>query len=153
MKELYLDASDQIVGRMCSVVAKKLLKGETIFIVNAEKAVISGSQKATFQLFRERTSRGDPYNGPFYPNMPDRMLKRSVRGMLPKNASGREALKRLKVFLSVPDELSKKKFEKIKEAENHLDFKLTSLGKISQVISGRRLFQPSTQKAAAKTAA
>lgn len=137
--EIYLDASDQIVGRMSSVVAKKLLRGDTIFIVNAEHAVVSGSQQATFEFFRRRISRGDPYNGPFYPNVPDRVLKRSVRGMLPKNARGREALKRLKVFLSVPEEMKGRKFEKIKEAENNLDFKFTSLGRISQVVSGRKV--------------
>ncbi len=139
MPELYLDASDQIVGRMASKVAKRLLKGDTIFIVNAEKAVISGSPKATFEFFRQRTSRGDPYHGPFYPKLPDMMLKRSIRGMLPKTTRGREALERLKVFLSVPEDLKNKKFEKIKEAENNLDFKFTSLGRISEVVSGRKV--------------
>ncbi len=151
--EIYLDADDQIVGRMCSVIAKRLLKGDTVFIVNAEKAVVSGRQQAIFEAFRQKISRGDPYNGPFYPNVPDRVLKRSVRGMLPKNPRGREALKRLKVFLSVPGEFKGKKFEKIKEAENNLDFKFTTLGRISQVVSGRQLFLASTQKAAAKAEA
>lgn len=137
--EIYLDASDQIVGRMAARVAKRLLKGDTIFIVNAEKAVVSGDQQATFELFRQRIARGDPYNGPFYPNVADKILKRAVRGMLPKHSPrGREAIKRLKVFLSVPEEMQAKKLEKIKEAENTLNCKFVTLQRVTEVVSGRK---------------
>ena len=140
MPEIYLDASDQILGRMAARVAKMLLKGDTIYIVNAEKAVVSGDQKATFELFRQKVARGDPYNGPFYPNVADKILKRSVRGMLPKRSvRGRDSMKRLKVFLSVPEEFQGKKFDKIKQAENTLNCKFVTVGRINQVVSGRKV--------------
>ena len=139
MTELYIDASDQILGRMAAQVAKKLLKGDTIFIVNAEKTIVSGNPQVVFDIYKARISRGDPYNGPFYPNVPDKMVKRTIRGMLPKGPRGKEALKRVKVFLSVPEELQKKKFEKIKEAENNLSHKFVELSEISRVVSGRKI--------------
>jgi LSU ribosomal protein L13P len=41
--------------------------------------------------------------GPKYPKTPDRLFKRMVRGMLPKEkAMGREALKRLYVYIGTP---------------------------------------------------
>jgi large subunit ribosomal protein L13 len=36
-----IDASGLILGRMASVVAKRILSGELVVIVNAEKAAIS----------------------------------------------------------------------------------------------------------------
>ncbi len=139
MPELYIDASDQILGRMAAQVAKKLLKGDTIFIVNAEKTIVSGDPQVVFDIYKARISRGDPYNGPFYPNVPDKMVKRTIRGMLPKSPRGKEALKRVKVYLSVPDELREKKFEKIKEAENNLTQKYVELAEVSRVVSGRKI--------------
>ena len=139
MPELYIDATDQILGRMASKIAKKLLKGDSIFIVNAEKTIVSGKPQVVFQIYKERISRGDPYNGPHYPNVPDMMVKRTVRGMLPKSPRGRDALKRLRVYLSVPEELKDKKFEKIPEAENNLTQKYVELAEVSRVVSGRNV--------------
>jgi len=130
---MYVDAKDSIAGRLASVVAKELLKGKSVFVVNAEKAVVSGDPKHTGDKFVEKVNRGDPYHGPFYPKVPDRVLKRIVRGMLPYNKPrGREALKRLKVYISIPEELKGKEFAKIKEAENKLEGKFVTIGKLSE---------------------
>lgn len=139
MTDLYIDANDHVLGRLASSVAKNLLKGNTIFVVNAEKAIVSGSPQATFDFFRAKITRGDPYHGPFYPNVPDRVIKRVVRTMLPKNDKGRTALKRLRVFLSVPEDLKGRKFERIKSAENNLNCKYITLGRVSEVVSGRKI--------------
>ena len=126
------------MGRLASKVAKELIKGNLVFVVNAEKAVVSGGYHAVLNVYRERISRGDPHNGPYYPKYPDRMLKRSIRGMLPKNYTGRQALKRLRVFISVPEELKEAKFQKLKEPENKLECAYLELGEISRVMSGGR---------------
>ncbi len=139
MAELYLDASDHVLGRLASNVAKSLLKGNSVIIVNAEKVVVSGDHKATFDFFRAKIARGDPYHGPFYPQVPDKVVKRVVRGMLPKNHKGKTALKNLRVFISVPDELKGKKFERVKKAENNLNCKFVDLQEISRVVSGRKI--------------
>ncbi len=137
MTEFYLDADNQIVGRLASSVAKTLLKGDKVVIVNAEKAVASGRPKATIEFYRVKTERGDAYHGPFYPTQPDRMIKRTVRGMLPKNPKGRAALKRLTVYLSKPADLDKKKFTKNKASENNLPEKFISLGEICSELTGK----------------
>ena len=41
-----IDATDLVLGRMANQVAKRLLQGEEIQIVNAEKAIVSGTTKA-----------------------------------------------------------------------------------------------------------
>ncbi|MCS7123285.1 MAG: 50S ribosomal protein L13 [Candidatus Aenigmarchaeota archaeon] len=119
MLKIY-DAENQILGRICSSIAKDLLNGYRVYVVNAEKAVVSGSKKFIIDKYLNRRRRGDPKKGPFFPRYADRIFRRTVRGMLPiKKNKGRMALKRLKVFISVPKELEKKAnvFIKIKEAD------------------------------------
>jgi len=98
-----VDASGQIVGRFSSAVAKRLLGGEEVVVVNAEKAVITGSTAWLTAEFRHRRDIGSQRKGPFYPRRPDRILHRSIRGMLPyQHPRGRAALKRLRVYVEVP---------------------------------------------------
>jgi large subunit ribosomal protein L13 len=114
------DTENQILGRVSSVIAKQLLKGERVVVVNAEKAVISGRPKSTIDHYHMRVKRGDPIKGPFFPRTPDGIFRRSVRGMLPmKKPKGRDAYKRLRVSIGVPDTLKSKsgQFKKIKAAD------------------------------------
>ncbi len=105
-----IDATDVILGRMATLVAKDLLRGEDVAIVNAEEAVISGSKEFILEKFSHRRERKSIVNparhGPFYPRLPDGIVRRAVRGMLPyRKARGKEAFKRLKVYRGVPEEL------------------------------------------------
>ena len=101
-----IDAKDQILGRLCTHVAKRLLNGEEITIVNAESVRVSGSKSQLLAHYKQRRARGKNFSGPKYPRAPDMILKRSVRGMLDyRKTSGREAYKRLKVYVGVPREL------------------------------------------------
>ncbi|MDR2700549.1 MAG: 50S ribosomal protein L13 [Nitrososphaerota archaeon] len=99
----YVNADGLIVGRMSSNIAKRLLNGEYVTILNAEKAICSGKKKskvAEAHLFLEV---GAPERGPFHYRRPDRMLKKTVRGMLPyRQPKGKTAFKRLKVFMGIP---------------------------------------------------
>lgn len=132
-----INAEDCIAGRLASYVAKRLLKGEEIMIINAEKAIVSGNPKAVEEFFGERIKRGDPYHGPFYPKPPERILRRMVRGMLPFHKSkGREAYRRLKVYKSVPENLKGKETETIGKAKGKLEHKFVYLGKISEKFGG-----------------
>jgi large subunit ribosomal protein L13 len=129
---IYIDAADLVLGRLASTVAKELLNGESVYVVNAEKAVIIGRPESTLKEYKEKRARGDPYHGPFFPRTPERIIKRTVRGMLPyKTARGSEALKRLRVFISIPSELQGKDFTAIKGAENKGEQKFTTVGKLS----------------------
>lgn len=132
---LYIDANDMVLGRLASTVAKKLLNGESVCVVNAERSVIMGRPESTLAEYKEKRARGDPYHGPFFPRTPERIFKRTVRGMLPyKTARGSEALKRLKVFISIPNELKGKEFMVIKNAGNKAEQKFTTLEKLSGVL-------------------
>lgn len=111
-----IDASNLILGRMASIVAKRLLNGEEINIINAEKAVISG-KKHVIDRYRAYIQRGSREKGPYFPKRCDRIVKRTIRGMIPyKKAKGMEAFKKLKVYIGVPSELSQEKAETIQDA-------------------------------------
>ena len=109
----YIDASNMVLGRMSSIVAKMLLEGEEVVIINAERTSIVGKKQMIYARYRFKRELGNSRKGPFFPRMPDRIVKRSVRGMLPKNTKGRMALKMLKVYIGTPPELRKVKPEKI----------------------------------------
>lgn len=113
-----IDANGAILGRLASNVAKRLLTGEEIVIVNAEMAVISGPPKSKAADWAHKRERGGPHKGPFYPRYPDRLIKKVVSGMLPakswaEGSRGRAALARLKVYIGCPDQFAGKA-EKIK---------------------------------------
>ncbi len=138
LMEIFINAEDCIAGRLASVIAKELLKGKQIYIVNAEKAVISGDPDHNIRKMKEKVDRGDPYHGPFYPRRPDQVLKRFVRGMLPKNARGRDALRKLKVFLAVPHELEGKEFSRPETARNKLKGKYIGVGRLAERVGTKK---------------
>ena len=111
------DATGLIVGRVSSVISKRLLQGEQIIIVNSESAVISGrrvSRVAEARLFLEAGHLG---HGPYHPRRPDQIFRRVIRGMLPwRKPKGKQAYKRLRVFIGIPEELKGKAFETIPQA-------------------------------------
>ena len=113
-----VDASGATLGRLSSMLAKRLLEGEEIVVVNSEKAIIVGSKKEIENRYTvKREVGGSKRKGPFFPRMPDRILKRTVRGMLPyQRPKGRKAYKNLKTYIGVPEEFEKEKFEKVKQS-------------------------------------
>jgi large subunit ribosomal protein L13 len=107
-----INAEDIVLGRLASVIAKRLLEGEEIIVVNAERALILGSKSSTIELYDWKREVGSQRKGPFYPKKADRIFKRTVRGMLPyQKPRGREALKRLKVHCGIPKEMKDEAFE------------------------------------------
>ncbi len=105
---ILIDGSGHLLGRTASVVAKKLLSGESVVILNGEKLVISGSpdyQMETFAAKLEIKTIHSPRHTPHHFRRPDLYVKRAVRGMLPhKEPKGREALRRLTVYIGTPKE-------------------------------------------------
>jgi large subunit ribosomal protein L13 len=113
-----INADGLIVGRMASEVAKKLLNGEKVVIVNAEKAVISGKKKSKVAEAKKFLEVGAPMQGPFHYRRPDKILRKTVRGMLPfKQPKGKTAFKKLKVFMNVPEDLKNQTMITVKEAQ------------------------------------
>ena len=108
------DADGLIMGRLASASADILLKAaredrdDKVIIINAEKAIISGRPRAVLDNYHKKYELNHARKGPFFPRMPDQILKRTVRGMLPyqKNSSGRNALRSLRVEIGTPSDLS-----------------------------------------------
>ena len=112
-----IDAKGLILGRLASSVAKRLLQGETIVILNAEKAAISGKKQHIVTEAKTFLEVGHPRKGPYHPRRPDTIVRRTIRGMLPRRKpKGQQALKRLRVYLGTPMEFENKTAQTIVEA-------------------------------------
>jgi len=132
---MIVDADGAILGRIASKIAKELLRGEDVIVINSEKIVVSGNPDAVFKRFFEKRERGDVFKGPFYPKYPDKILVRSVRGMLPyKKEKGKRALKKLRVYIGNPDKL---KGEKISKTSDDLECKFTNLEHICKKLGAK----------------
>ena len=108
---VYVDATEKVAGRLASIIAKLLLNGKEVIVLNAEKAVITGKKERVLAWYEKKLrikSRVNPRrHGPFKPKTPDGIFRRIVRGMLPREkAKGKEALRRLKVFVGKPKKLA-----------------------------------------------
>jgi len=134
------DAENQVLGRLSAAIAKNLLKGEKVFVVNCEKAVVAGNPKYTQQKYLQKIWRGDVIHGPFFPKTPDGIFRRTVRGMLPwHRPKGRNAYKNLRVFIGLPEEFKNRELKKVEGASaSKLKTKALSLGEISLSIGGKR---------------
>ncbi len=116
-----IDATDQVLGRLCSKVAKILRGknkpcyspfvecGDNVIIINADKVVLTG-KKWTDRVYLSYTG----YPGGQRETTPEVLLKKSfnkhlkpgmhplyihvVKGMLPKNRLGRKLIKNLHVY-------------------------------------------------------
>jgi large subunit ribosomal protein L13 len=108
--EIYIDAKNLILGRLASYAAKKALLGNNVKIFNCENVVMTGSKKFILGKYSQRRQMGNPSNGPFMPRMPDRFVRRAIRGMVPyKKSKGKEAYQRIMCYIGVPENFKDKK--------------------------------------------
>ena len=139
---MIVDGEGLVLGRLASKVSKKLLSGERVTVLNAEKIIISGNRDWAYAKYKQRVDRASISNprrmGPKYPRRPDDIFRRTVRGMLPyKQHKGREALKGLRVHVGIPLEFEKEEISDIKEAKPKNISKSVELGKISQLLGAK----------------
>lgn len=108
-----IDAEDIVLGRLASHAAQLLRgkhkpiwaphvdTGDFVVIVNAEKAVLTGSKRDQKVAYRHSGFPGGltatPYTDMMTKN-PRRAVEKAVRGMLPKNTLGRAQGRKLKVY-------------------------------------------------------
>jgi large subunit ribosomal protein L13 len=130
MKEkLIIDASEAPLGRLASFAAKQSLLGKEIVIVNCDKALITGRKRMVVEEYKEKRQKGgDSLNGPHFPKQPEKLVKRTIRGMLPyKQGRGLEALKRIICHDGVPGEYESAKKVKIAKETTTTSMKLQNL--------------------------
>ena len=133
--KINIDAENAILGRLCSEVAKYLLDGYEVNIVNCENAIISGKKQSILKEYRNQHkihTASNPRRGPFHPKRPDRLVRRTVRGMLPwKKSKGRNAYHRLLTHVGIPEELSELEIIKPKYADaSKLENKKITVGEL-----------------------
>jgi ribosomal protein uL13 len=139
---MIINGEGHILGRLASVISKKLLQGEEITVLNAEKIMITGNKDWAYAKYKQRVDRASISNprdmGPKYPRRPDDIFRRTVRGMLPyKKSKGRTAYKGLNAFVGIPRKFKDEETSKIPQAEyKHLK-KGISLGEISKLLGAK----------------
>jgi len=105
-KAVLVDGTGMVAGRLASNVAKMLLQGTRVSIVNCENIMISGTRSNIIKEYRdflEISSILNPKHGPYHPRRPDTIIARMIRGMLPrKKPSGKTALGRLRTYIGTP---------------------------------------------------
>lgn len=142
---IVVDAAEHVAGRLASIVAKKLLEGYNVVIVNAEKAVVSGKRGMVVRKFKERLQISSIINprrhGPFWPRTPQGILRRMIRGMVPRRKGrGYAAMKRLRIFVSTPDEYKNAPFVRFPEASaSKLSSGYVTLEEIARELGWRRV--------------
>ncbi len=108
-QSVIVDGTNLLAGRLSSNVAKLLLQGNRVTVVNCEKILISGNRRNIIQNYKDFLSISSilhPEHGPYHPRRPDTIMSRMIRGMLPKKKpSGDAALRRLRTHIGVPSGL------------------------------------------------
>jgi large subunit ribosomal protein L13 len=138
---MIIDATNTILGRLATYAAKQALLGEEVNIINSEKAIVTGEKQTVFARYKQRYARGTPSTGPFILRMPDRLVRRTVRGMLPyKIPRGAAAYKKVMCYVGVPAEFEDKETITIDAAsKNKLpNTKYVTVGQIATNLGGQQ---------------
>ncbi len=139
-RPVVVNATNHIAGRLASNVAKSLLQGQRVTVVNREKILMSGTranQINEYIEFIEINSIINYKHGPIHYRRPDTIMEKMIRQMLPfdRKPSGKTAYARLRTYIGAPNDtkpIEKIQFEKAlikREASNY-----TSLAEICRVI-------------------
>ena len=108
-----VDATDKVLGRLSTEIARRLRgkhkpeytphvdTGDYIVVINAEKIRVTGNKESD-KMYHHHTGYIGNLKSVNLANLrknhPDRIIKQSVKGMLPKNSLGRAMFKKLKVY-------------------------------------------------------
>ena len=107
-----IDGKNAVLGRLASYVAKEALKGEEIVILNCDQVIITGNKKNIREEFEEKRRKvGSGQKGPKHSRSTDKIVKRSIRGMLPNHRLGRGkiAYRKIKCYVGIPKEFQESK--------------------------------------------
>jgi large subunit ribosomal protein L13 len=108
-----VDAAEQRLGRLATEIAKILRgknkpsftphldTGDFVIVVNAEKVAVTGKKREQ-KLYRRHSGRPGGMKIETFDKLqariPERIIERAVKGMLPKNSLGRKLFTKLKVY-------------------------------------------------------
>ena len=108
-----VDATDKTLGRLSTEIARRLRgkhkpeytphvdTGDYIVVINAEKIKVTGN-KTTDKMYHHHTGYIGSLKSISFDKLlikaPERIIEKSVKGMLPKNPLGRAMARKLKVY-------------------------------------------------------
>ncbi|AJW71425.1 50S ribosomal protein L13 [Nitrosopumilus adriaticus] len=139
-RPIVVDATNLIAGRLASNVAKLLILGNRVSVVNCEKIMMSGTRTNQIKEYREFLEINSIINykhGPVHYRRPDTLIAKMIRQMLPfdRKPSGKEAYQRLRTYIGSPKQiksLEKIQFENAKIKRTAANY--TTLGELCRVI-------------------
>lgn len=135
-----IDGKNAVLGRLASAVAEKIMEGEEVVVLNSESIIITGQKEVVFADYKAKFDRGEckTRKGPFYPRRADLLFKRCVRGMIPwKTSSGRDAYRRLHVFVGVPKQFADSEVTVEEQAMKKITGKYTTLGAVAKFLGSK----------------
>jgi large subunit ribosomal protein L13 len=108
-----VDAEGQTLGRLATRIADTLRgkrkpeytphvdTGDFVVVVNAEKIAVTGDKRESKRYYRHSGYPGGIRSrtlGEMLDRTPEEVIRRAVKGMLPRNRLGRAQLRKLKVY-------------------------------------------------------
>lgn len=138
---MIIDASGLVAGRLASKVAKAARNGETIVVLNAENSVLVGKKSAVMKKFQQRVDaavKSNPHYGPKYDRIPNKMLRKMIKGMLPnKSRTAERLIKRIEVFNTIPEKYEGKDMETIEEIKFNEKNEHMTMKKVAELLGGK----------------
>jgi len=138
---MLINGENLVSGRLASVVAKKVIKGELVTIVNAEKVIIVGTTSSILPKYKQRVDArvlSNPHYGPKYDRIPSKMLKKTIKGMLPaKSRTNEKLLKQIKIYNLVPKDIDVTKAETIEKMKYGQKGDFMYLGDVAKSLGGK----------------
>jgi large subunit ribosomal protein L13 len=132
-----VNAEGKILGRLASEIAQHARDDEEVRVVNSEGAVISGDEAEIKKEYETKYERGRRDRGPYFPKRADKILKRTVRNMLPDGSDGRDTRSNVRTYLGVPDQMEDEVEEvEVKEGSELKHRNYVKLGEVSEFIGG-----------------
>jgi ribosomal protein uL13 len=110
MNTIIINADKMVLGRLGSFIAKEVLLGNHVDVINCEKAIITGTlNNIMFKYANKRELGASNQQGPYVTMNPSAIVKRTARGMLShREGRGRAALKRIRCYSGIPKEFEGK---------------------------------------------
>lgn len=108
-----VDAKDQILGRLSTLVASRLMGkhlpnyqpgfslGDSVIIINAKDIIVSGKKSQQKRYYRYSGYRGGLRSRNYDEQMdldPSVILLTAIKGMLPKSKYGKSLSKKIRIF-------------------------------------------------------
>lgn len=133
---IVVDATGHVAGKLAAKVAKKLLEGYFVTIVCAENAVLTGPLErrvGKYMDWKNKRCVVNPERGAFHYKEPSAFLFKILRTMVQRKSNrGGEALAKLAIFESIPNEYlhsERYKFpEALKDVTTNPERKSTTIG-------------------------